>query len=206
MTKKRSIDSSADARLAREIEDLLAIDPSPEFLARLRTRLAEEPPLLDARVMGPRKRWWHFQLPEPIRLPAPMGIAIAAMVAALVLVVLRWPARETPHKVVAVEVPTETEAVTAPALAPPPSPVKPAVRKSAEPEEIETGFFPLMVDPPPFERGLLIRITVPASTMRAVGLPVGDNHLSDPVQADLLVGQDDLARAIRFVSYQKSRD
>jgi hypothetical protein len=207
MTKKRSIDSSADARLAREIEDLLAIDPSPEFLARLRTHLAEAPPLLDARAMGPRKRWWYFRLPGSIRLPVPMGIAIAAMVAAaLVLVVLRWPARETPHKVVAVEVPAETEAVTVPASAPPPSPAKPPVRKSAEPEEIETGFFPLMVDPPPFERGLLIRITVPASAMRAVGLPVGDNHLSDPVQADVLMGQDDLVRAIRFVSYRKSRD
>lgn len=199
MTKKRSINSSADARLAREIEDLLAIDPSPEFLARLRTRLAEEPTLLDARAMGPHKRWWHFQL--PVR----MGIAIAAMVAAaLVLVVLRSPLRETTHKVVAVEVPAETEAVTVPALAPPPSPVKHAVLKPAEP--IVTGFFPLMENPPPFERGLLVRIIVPASTMRTVGLPVGDDHLSDPVQADLLVGQDDLARAIRFVSYRKSRD
>lgn len=81
--------------------------------------------------------------------------------------------------------------------------MKQAARKPAEREEIATGFFPLMDNPPPFERGLLVRMTVPASAMRAVGLPVGDDHLSDPVQADLLVGQDDLARAIRFVSYRK---
>jgi hypothetical protein len=168
MTEKQSNDSPTDATLAREIEDLLAVAPSPEFLARLRTQLAQESPFPKARAMGPRRRWWKF--------------AVAAMVAAaLVLVVLHRPARETPKKVVAVDVP-------------------------AKPEEIVTGFFPLMENPPPFERGLLIRMTVPASAMRAVGLPVGDNHLSDPVQADLLVGQDDLARAIRFVSYRKSRD
>lgn len=155
--------------------------------------------------MGPHKKWWNLRLPDSLRLPVPTGIAIAAtLAAALVLAVLRWSARETPHTVVAVEVPAETEAVTVKTLAPPRSPVKQAVRKPAEP--IVTGFFPLMENPPPFEHGLLVRITVPASTMRAVGLPVGDDHLSDPVQADLLVGQDDLARAIRFVSYRKSRD
>src|SRR5579863_9009912 len=144
MTKKRSVDSSADARLAREIEVLLAIDSSPEFLARLRTRLAEEPPLLDAHAISPLKGWWKFRPPGSIRFPVPMGIAIAAMVAAaLVLVVLRRPAREAPHKVVAVEVPAETEAATVPAFAQPPSPVNDAARKPAEPEEIVTGFFPL---------------------------------------------------------------
>jgi hypothetical protein len=207
MTEKQSNDSLTDATLARAIEDLLAIAPSPEFLAHVRTQLAQEAPLLDARAMGPRKRWWNSRLPDSIRRPVPMGIAIAAMAAALILAVLHWPARETPqHQVVAVEAPSKTEAVTVPALAPPQSPMKHGGRKSAEPEEIVTGFFPLMENPPPFERGLLVRMTVPASTMRAVGLPVGDNHLSDPVQADLLVGQDDLARAIRFVSYQKRRD
>jgi hypothetical protein len=69
--------------------------------------------------------------------------------------------------------------------------------------EVLTPFYPLMQSSPPFERGLLMRITVPASTMRRVGLPVADDHLADQVQADVLVGQDDLARAIRFVTYTK---
>jgi hypothetical protein len=69
--------------------------------------------------------------------------------------------------------------------------------------EVLTPFYPLMQSSPPFERGLLMRITVPASTMRRVGLPVADDHLADQVEADVLVGQDDLARAIRFVTYTK---
>ncbi len=55
---------------------------------------------------------------------------------------------------------------------------------------------------PPFERGELVRVVVPASTMRDVGLPVSQDHLSDFVQADVLVGQEGLARAIRFVGFE----
>ena len=84
--------------------------------------------------------------------------------------------------------------------APVAAPVKRVLRR--EPEEVVTPFFPLMVSAPPFESGLLVRMTVPASAMRNVGLDVSEEHLSDAVLADVLVGQDDLARAIRFVSYQ----
>ncbi len=56
---------------------------------------------------------------------------------------------------------------------------------------------------PPFERGELVRVVVPAETMRSVGLPVREDHLTDMVQADVLVGQEGLARAIRFVGFEK---
>ena len=36
-------DAVTDASLDREIESLLAVEPSPEFLARVRTRVAQEP-------------------------------------------------------------------------------------------------------------------------------------------------------------------
>lgn len=188
MTEKRRVDSPGEATLAREIEALLSVDPSPEFLDRIRARVAKEPP---------RQQPWHRWR---------MIAAAGAVAAVLVLVAWHWTTREIAPSVAAVEVPAKTAGATVPALAPPESPVTHAVPKPAEPEEIMTGFFPLMENPPPSERGLLVRMTVPASTMRAVGLPVGDEHLSDPVQADLLVGQDDLPRAIRFVSYRKSRD
>jgi hypothetical protein len=73
---------------------------------------------------------------------------------------------------------------------------KPPVR------EMVTEFFPLMEDPPPFERGELLRVSLPASAMRGVGLPVNEDRLTDTVQADVLVGQEGLARAIRFVRYE----
>ena len=72
-----------------------------------------------------------------------------------------------------------------------------------EPREIVTQFFPLLDVAPPFERGELLRVMVPASTMQKVGLPVNEDHLTDRVYADVLVGQEGLARAIRFVSYEQ---
>jgi hypothetical protein len=72
-----------------------------------------------------------------------------------------------------------------------------------QPREIVTQFFPLLDVAPPFERGELLRVTVPASTMRRVGLPVNEERLGDRVYADVLVGQEGLARAIRFVSYEQ---
>ena len=82
-----------------------------------------------------------------------------------------------------------------------PSPQARPVKR--QPREIVTQFFPLLDVAPPFERGELLRVTVPASTMRKVGLPVNEDRLSDPVYADVLVGQEGLARAIRFVSYEQ---
>jgi len=78
-----------------------------------------------------------------------------------------------------------------------PAPRKVLHRKPAR--EVVTEFYPLMDDPPPFERGELLRVNLPASAMRGVGLPVSEEHLDDVVQADVLVGQEGLARAIRFV-------
>ena len=96
------------------------------------------------------------------------------------------------------------------AVAAPPVPMPKALpkarsvkrRPSQQPREIVTQFFPLMDAAPPFERGELLRVTVPASTMRSVGLPVNEERLGDRVYADVLVGQEGLARAIRFVSYE----
>jgi len=78
-----------------------------------------------------------------------------------------------------------------------------APQSDPQPREIVTEFFPLLDVAPPFERGELLRVTVPASTMRRVGLPVAENRLADRVYADVLVGNEGLARAIRFVSYEQ---
>jgi hypothetical protein len=85
------------------------------------------------------------------------------------------------------------------------SPKRPrAPRVQPVQREVVTEFFPLVDYAPPFERGELVRMRVPASTMRAVGLPVREDRLSDPVQAEVLVGQEGMARAIRFVGYSQS--
>ncbi len=96
------------------------------------------------------------------------------------------------------------EAEPQPALTPAtPTPRRAVPRRPAPLREIATEFFPLLDVQPPFERGELVRVVVPASTMRDVGLPVSQDHLADLVQADVLVGQEGMARAIRFVGFEK---
>ena len=86
-----------------------------------------------------------------------------------------------------------------------PPKVRPVRRRTAPKplREIATEFFPLMDVPLPFERGELLHVIVPAATMRAVGLPVNEDRLADRVQADVLVGEEGLARAIRFLRYEQ---
>jgi len=67
--------------------------------------------------------------------------------------------------------------------------------------EVVTDFFPLMNPEPAFERGQMLRVQLPASAMLTVGLPVREEHLGDLVQADVLVGEEGMPRAIRFVRF-----
>lgn len=79
---------------------------------------------------------------------------------------------------------------------------KPVAAVRAAPREMVTEFFPMMDPAPPFDRGQLLRVQLPASAMRSVGLPVREEHLTDPIQADVLVGEEGMPRAIRFVRFE----
>jgi hypothetical protein len=68
----------------------------------------------------------------------------------------------------------------------------------SQPQEIATDFFPLVDFAPPTDGGELVRVSLPASAMREVGLPVREDRLDDRVQADVLVNNG-MATAIRFV-------
>ena len=134
-------------------------------------------------------------------------VVLATTLAAAASLVL-FLARPQDHPKQIAPMPVRPETV---AILPFPTPERKAVLKSRpvkrprvmQPREIVTEFFPLLDVAPPFERGELLRVTVPASTMRRVGLPVNENRLEERVYADVLVGQEGLARAIRFVSYEQ---
>jgi len=109
-------------------------------------------------------------------------------------------------------VPRNTAAAPWLEQAPPPQPAGPTTSvqmpqsgaaRPPQPEEIVTDFFPLMDPAPPFERGKILRVELPASAMGMVGLPVHEEHLADSVQADVLVGEEGLPRAIRFVKFER---
>ena len=68
-------------------------------------------------------------------------------------------------------------------------------------EEVVTDFFPLYAGQQlvPLERGRLIRTRVPRSMLGAFGLPVHPDWAILPIKADVVVGEDGTARAVRFV-------
>jgi hypothetical protein len=105
----------------------------------------------------------------------------------------------------AVMIPNERNVATTPPSTPPTSARvrRPAVAVQApRPVEVVTDFFPLMNPAFPLGRGQLLRVQLPASAMQMVGLPVHEEHLSDNVQADVLLGEEGLPRAIRFVKFE----
>ncbi|HJR05905.1 MAG TPA: hypothetical protein VJ842_01310 [Pyrinomonadaceae bacterium] len=73
--------------------------------------------------------------------------------------------------------------------------------KPNEPESM-TDFIPLVADATPatpLEGGQLVRVQVPRAALASLGLPLNAERGNEPVKADVLVGYDGLARAIRFV-------
>ncbi|MET0622344.1 MAG: hypothetical protein ABW250_05140 [Pyrinomonadaceae bacterium] len=71
----------------------------------------------------------------------------------------------------------------------------------ARAQEIATEFIPLMQGAPyqPAEGAHLVRVELPRSALASFGLPVGAESPGGRVKADVLLGDDGIARAIRFV-------
>jgi hypothetical protein len=71
--------------------------------------------------------------------------------------------------------------------------------RPADPSEVVTSeFFPLIYSTVPVSEGRLVRLEVPGSALAAFGLDAA--RLSpDAVLADVVVGEDGLARAVRFI-------
>jgi hypothetical protein len=67
-----------------------------------------------------------------------------------------------------------------------------------KPAEIKTEFIALSYARDP-ESGQIVRVKVPSSMMVSLGLVVSVEKPSDLVDAEVLVGDDGLTRAIRFI-------
>jgi hypothetical protein len=67
--------------------------------------------------------------------------------------------------------------------------------------EYATDFIPLSYGgvQTPMESGEVIRVEMPRSSLIAFGLPVNVENADAPVKAELLLGEDGMARAIRFL-------
>ena len=169
---------------------------SEDYVAAALRALAEQDRSREAPEEVENRVLQAFQRRRAVRKFKAVALASLAVAAAITLFFAT--AHEHPRPVVPAAIKGEPAAV---AMAPEPAPAQARPRKQ-KPREIVTEFFPLLDVAPPFERGELLRVIVPASTMRKVGLPVNEDRLGDRVYADVLVGQEGLARAIRFVSYR----
>jgi hypothetical protein len=69
------------------------------------------------------------------------------------------------------------------------------------PQEFVTEFFPVMQGGEliPLESGQIVRVMMPRSNLIPLGIPFNQERASETIKADVLLSNDGLARAIRFV-------
>jgi hypothetical protein len=164
-------------------------------------REREAPPEVEERLLGAL----HARRARRRSLWA----GIATIAAGLMLALLLWPNRAPKPAVSAMQpVPQVLEAARPtrevepiPRVARTPRKAAPKIAAVPESHEVVTDFFPLMNPAPSFGRGQMLRVQLPAAAMQTVGLPVREEHLGDLVQADVLVGEEGMPRAIRFVRF-----
>jgi len=129
------------------------------------------------------------------------SISAAAIAAGIAVLIWMRPAPPKSSPVVArVSVPELSQSV-APRLLP-------AVQKSrairsvrARPAKATLSFYPLpsASELPPAENAMVVRVQLPMSSLRLMGLLVSEESSAERIEADVLVGQDGLARGVRFV-------
>lgn len=82
-----------------------------------------------------------------------------------------------------------------------PRPSLAAAHPNDKPTEIATDFIPLMdrASVEQMDGGQVMRVELPRSALMSFGLPMDMERATERVKADVVVGNDGLARAIRFV-------
>ena len=184
----------------------------PELQARLKALARESmraaPPSVEAalaaefrrrhyRNRGRRGTWWYWAV----------GAAAACLLAVVGVVRFDRPSA-APHAVATVA----PAPAARPAIQPDSVPVRkglrtaarqtekpmPATTPKARPE-IATAFIPVSYGVGPGEPASMVRVRLPRSALLSFGLPMNAERASEPVIADVLLGEDGVARAIRFV-------
>lgn len=156
----------------------------------------EAPPELEARLTAAFRR--ESQKRKLFRwIPV---IAATAAAAAVLTTLVRVPSAPPPPTAITYQI-APPEITVATAVAAPPR--RRAIKRPrpAPLNEIATAFFtlPEARDLPPAEAATVVRVQLPRSTMRLVGLPVNEERADERIRADMVLGQDGIARAIRFV-------
>jgi hypothetical protein len=126
-------------------------------------------------------------------------IAATAAAAAVLITLVRAPSTPAAPAAITYKI-APPELTVATTVAATPRRPRPA-RRPQPPAEIATGFFtlPEARDLFPAEAETVVRVQLPRYTMRLVGLPVNEERANERIRADMVFGQDGIARAVRFV-------
>ncbi len=149
------------------------------------------------RAAKPAPAWWRRW-----RFAAAAGMAA---VAAITAVALWWPRADQRRGPLVAEVsqPPAAGETSAPQPLPLANSSTRAPRRTAVERPAESGgpFIPLVPDLAwmPGESAQVLRVTMPRTALQSLGLPVDENVVFETVRADIVVGQDMVARAIRLV-------
>ena len=172
-----------------------------ELLEGLRALAAAEPRTapssLEQRLIA------NFRARKVRRRRAIWGSASGAFAAAAVVALSLWVSTPKQPGTVARSAPSAVSSAGQPAGAPqPPQSGVPEVRFAVvRTDDLASSFYPLpeATDLPAIETAMVVRVEMPASSLQFMGVPLGDEISADPVEADVLLGQDGLARGVRLI-------
>jgi hypothetical protein len=115
-------------------------------------------------------------------------VATAAAIAVLFFAPIRWH-RNTEAPQVASEL--QSPAASLPA----------AQYAVVRTDDLASSFYPLPEadELPPVETTLVVRVQLPVSSLQLMGFSIDEDASAEPVQAEVLLGQDGLARGVRLI-------
>jgi hypothetical protein len=163
---------------------------APDYLeTRLRAAFREQHSLRPRRVFA----WWRA------------GAAACAMA---VFALLMWRVASLPEvaapvrPVVAKVAPEPAQPKPVMTAAAPPVERSRPKRAKAEPTTVEFTALPYAPPLMPYEQGQVIRVRLPRQSLRDFGVSLRADRPMDRIPAEILMGEDGVARGIRFASYR----
>jgi len=71
----------------------------------------------------------------------------------------------------------------------------------AQAQDMDSDFYPVPGTEalPAYENAMVVRVELPLSSLRMMGFPVNEGGSAESVEADVLLGQDGVARGVRVV-------
>jgi hypothetical protein len=203
MTEKRQ-----ENALTERLAELRAASAELEASPRVKTRVMDAYREAQATRRPSRAVGWRWALAAAAALVVCVPGALWFISAARMAAPPAMTTKLAPPPVALSSAVTDTKAEPKPKTA---SPRRVAARRPVRPaaprpqREVATDFLALPFAPPldASEGGHVVRVSLPRSAMQAVGLPVNEDRWYERVPADVLLGQDGVARAVRFVKFSQ---